>query len=413
MGKTLVVIGTLDTKGLEIAYLVDRIKKLSAGNIQILVVDSSMSGEPSNGIKPDIGRGEVARAGGESIEKIISAKSRGEAITLMEKGLTKTIYTLYENGQCDGVVSLAGASGGFLACAAMKALPIGVPKLIATPLASGPRTFSTFVGTKDIMIMHSVIDILGVNSISKIIYNQLAGAAVGAKNSATTKMSKNKNAIGVTMLGNTTEGVMHLKSFLEKLDYEVIVFHSSGIGGKAMEQFARDGFFCGVIDYTTNEVFEDIVGGLQRGAGPERLSVIGKLGLPQVIVPGCVDFFDQGPIDNIPEKWKNRKLYSHSPSFTLVRLTKDEMSNLGRIFAEKLNNSKGPTVVVFPLKGLSIPNCPGGVFEDKEADMAFLNTLRKNLRNDIKILEIDAHINDKFFAEEVSSTFIKIKEGRW
>jgi len=407
MEKTLVVIGTLDTKGLEIAYLVKKINEISAGKIQTLVIDSGILGKPKY-IKPDISREEVAISGGKSLKEIRKSDSRGKALTLMKKGLIKIVISLFKKGKCSGIVSLAGASGGFLACAAMESLPIGLPKLIATPLASGPRTFSTFIDTKDIMIMHSVIDILGVNSISKMIYNQLAGAAVGALNSVKT-INMDKNAIGVTMLGNTTEGVMYMKAYLEKKGYEIIVFHSSGIGGRSMEQFARDGFLNGVIDYTTNEIFEDMVGGLQRGAGPDRLSVVGDIGLPQAIVPGCIDFFDQGPIDSIPEKWKNRKLYSHSPSFTLIRLNKEEMSYLGSIFAKKLNQSKGPTVVLFPLKGLSIPNYPGGIFEDREADMAFLKELRKKLRKDIDVLEIDAHINDRVFAEEVASTFINLR----
>lgn len=238
--KTLVVVGTLDTKGLEIAYLVKRIKELSADKIKTLVIDTGILGKPEH-IKPDISREEVAESGGESINKIRQAESRGEALVLMKKGLIKVVTTLYNKGELSGIVSLAGASGGFLACAAMESLPVGVPKLIATPLASGPRTFSTFIDTKDIMIMHSVIDILGVNSISKSIYDQLAGAAVGAVNSVAA-IDKSKNAIGITMLGNTTKGVMYLKSFLEEYGFEVVVFHSSGIGGKSMEQFAKDGF---------------------------------------------------------------------------------------------------------------------------------------------------------------------------
>lgn len=404
MERVLAVLGTLDTKGPETAYLVNKINELGVRhNITTLVIDTGILGEPQD-IVPDISRSEVARAAGYSIEQVRNANSRGEALNMMIKGITRIVTDLYKNNKCHGIVSLAGASGGAIACAAMEAIPVGIPKLIATPIASGSRPFSFFIGTKDVMIMHSVIDIMGVNTVSRSIYDNLAGAAVGAV-MASSVHKKDSNAIGITMLGNTTKGAMHLKKCLEKDGYEVVAFHSSGIGGRAMEQMAKDGFFTGIIDYTTNEIFEDIVGGLQKGAGPERLTVVGKQGIPQVIVPGSIDFFDQGPLDTIPEKWRNRKLYSHSPSFTLVRLTKEEMYELGHIFAEKLNPSTGPTAVVIPLKGFSIPDCPGGVFEDREADMAFVKGLKEKLRKDIKIVEVDAHVNDAAFAEEVAAVF--------
>lgn len=405
--KTLVVIGTLDTKGPEIAYLVKKILYFgSATGVRVLVVDSGMLGEPM-GITPDITRDEVAQMAGLTIEDVRKASSRGEAVGLMSKGVVEVVGRLFREGRCDGIVSLGGAEGSALACAAMEALPVGIPKILATPLASGPRPFSFFVDTKDIIVMHSVVDILGINAVSRRIYDIVAGAAVGAVQASAT-VSKAGNLVAVTMLGNTTRGVMHLKRRLEELGYELVVFHSSGIGGRAMERMAEEGFFCGVVDYTTNEVFEDLVGGLQRGAGPNRLTVVGRLGIPQVVVPGCVDFFDQGPLSDIPDKWRTRKLYCHSPSFTLVRLTKKEMSDLGEIFAERLNLSQGPTIVAYPLLGTSIPNHPGGVFWDEEADRAFLTSLKANLRDDIKVVEVSAHINDSGFVDVVAALFQQV-----
>ena len=301
MERVLIVIGTLDTKGPETAYLVSKIKQLSRDKqISILVIDTGTRGEPQ-GIVPDITRSEVVIAGGHTIKQIQSVESRFEATSIMIKGITKIITDLYRRGRCHGIVSLAGGTGGAIACAAMEAVPVGIPKLIASPIASGPRPFSLFVGNKDITVMHSVIDILGVNSISSIIYDNLAGAAVGAVMAAG-EHEKREKTIGITMLGNTTKGVMRLKTVLEEDGYEAVIFHSNGTGGRAMEQMAKEGFFTAVIDYTTNEIFEDIVGGMQKGAGPDRLSVVGKLGIPQVIVPGSIDFFDQGPPDTIPEK---------------------------------------------------------------------------------------------------------------
>jgi uncharacterized protein (UPF0261 family) len=404
MKRTLIVLGTLDTKGPETNYLVSKIKLYDKNSeIDTMVIDTGILGQP-DGILPDITREEVANAAGYTIDEVRNSGSRGEAISRMVKGITVILTSLYQNDNCHGIVSLAGASGGSITSAAMEAVPIGVPKLMATPLASGPRPFSFFIGTKDVMIMHSVIDIMGVNSVSSHIYDTLAGAAVGAV-LAYSEKSKSSNAVGITMLGNTTKGAMHLKKCLEKQNLEVVAFHSSGIGGRAMEQMAKEGFFKGIIDYTTNEVFEDIIGGLQRGAGPDRLTIAGKAGIPQLIVPGSIDFFDQGPIDTIPEQYINRKLYKHSPTFTLVRLTKQELYELGHIFAEKLNPSIGPTTVVIPLKGFSIPDCPGGPFEDVEADMAFVKGLKEKLRIDIKIHEIDAHVNDEIFAENVANIF--------
>jgi uncharacterized protein (UPF0261 family) len=406
MDKYIIIIGTLDTKGKEIKYLADRIKYLgSNNNLNTIIVDIGILGE-AIGITPDITSEEVSLAGGYSLNQLRDS-GRGRALEMMTKGAIQVIKKLYLEKKCDGIVSLAGGSGSSVVCEAMEALPIGIPKLIATPLASGSRLFEYYIKNKDIMIMHSVIDILGVNSISKSIYDNIASSIVGQVINRQF-YNKSDKAVAITMIGNTTKGVSFIKYILESHGFEVVIFHASGVGGRAMEEMIKDNFFKGVIDYTTCEIFEDIIGGLQRGAGPDRMTVAGKLGIPQIIVPGCIDFFDQGPIDSIPEQFKNRKLYMHSPVFTLCRLTKEEMANLGVIFADKLNQSIGKTIVVIPLKGFSIPDCPGGFFEDKEADMAFIENLERNLHSNIRVQEINAHINDKIFAENVANIFIDL-----
>lgn len=407
MLKIIAVIGTLDTKGTEIRYLDNKIKEYGLNKqINTVVIDSGILGQP-NGIVPDIPREQVAQAAGLSIKEIREAKSRGESIHLMAEGLKRLLHGLYKEKKLHGVVSLTGVTGGELVTPAFESLPIGIPKMIATPLASGIRPFSLFIHSKDVIVMHTVVDIVGINPISRIVFDNIAGAIVGA--CLTSKeTTKAQNLVAMTLQGNTTKGGMYVKSKIEEHGYKTVVFHSNGVGGRSMEELAREGWFCGVIDYTTNEIYEDIVGGLQKGVGPERLSVVGKLGIPQVVVTGSIDFFDQGPIKGIPRKWQDRKLYSHSPSITLVRLTKEEMSYLGRVFAERLNLSKGPVKIAIPLGGSSIPNRVGGLFWDEEADRAFVNRLRENLRQDIDIVEIDAHINDEQFAGEVTQLFLEV-----
>ena len=412
MTKNIIVIGTMDTKGYESAYLVERINAAGKSKgVTTTIVDVGIRGD-AVGIIPDIDRYKVALTGGHDISEV-RRQVRGDAIAMMCSGAVKTVKELYDNGKCDGIVSLCGGSGGSIVMEVMETLPVGIPKMMATPLASGPRPFEFYVRNRDIMIMHSVIDIMGVNSVSKIIYDNLAGAIVGATvfgNADTNE--KPKKTVGVTMIGNTTDGVTVLKEQLESSGHEVVCFHSSGVGGRAMEEMIKDGFFDAIVDYTTNEVFEDIIGGLQRGCGPDRMTVAGSYGIPQIIVPGCVDFFDQGPIDTVPEHIaNNRKLFKHSPAFTLCKLTRDEMVEVARIFAEKPNPAKGPVSVVIPMHGFSIPGCPGGPFEDFDSIVAFSDCLKKHLRSDIEVLEVQAHVNDAEFAEIVAKQFLKICNG--
>lgn len=410
MSRTIAVVGTLDTKGKEINYINKRIKEYGFNKqIKTIVIDSGILGAPE-GIVPDITREQVAKATGLSIEDVRGAGSRGESVRLMAEGLKNLLFGLFEKNMLHGAVTLAGVTGGELVTPAFESLPIGIPKMIATPLASGVRPFSLFIRSKDIMVMHTVVDILGINPISKVIFDNLAGAMVGA--CLTSRESiKAQKLVAMTLQGNTTRGGMYVKSKIEEKGYKTVVFHSNGVGGRSMEKLAQEGWFCGVVDFTTNEVYEDIIGGLQKGAGPERLTVIGELGIPQVVVTGAIDSFDQGPIDEIPERWQKRKLYSHSPSITLVRLTEEEMGYLGTVFARRLNLSQGPVKVVIPLLGTSIPNYVGGEFWDVKADKAFVRKLREDLREDIDIVEIDAHINDEKFAMEVTRILLEIMEN--
>ncbi|MDQ2810133.1 MAG: Tm-1-like ATP-binding domain-containing protein [Chloroflexota bacterium] len=402
----ILIIGTLDTKGREIAYLRDRIAALGG---QPLVLDSGILGEPLD-IVPDITRTEVALAAGSSLDALRAAGTRGAAVAGMRVGVRRVALDLFAAGRLEGIVTLGGAEGAVLGAYAMKALPIGVPKVIVTPIASGKRTFGPLVGTRDILVMHSVIDILGLNPISRAVFDNVAAALVGMAAHGAAPLAGGPDGgryVAMTMLGNTTAPVMQIKERLATQGWEAVIFHSNGVGGPAMEELAELGMFAGVIDFTTDELSDQTFGGFHQG-GTARLERVGALGLPQVVVPGCIDFTVHGPRDEVPDRLRDRPAYFHNPEFTLVRLTADEMAQIGTLMARKLNAASGPLVVVVPTEGLSIPNTPGGVFWDPAADAAFLAALRADLRAAIPLHLIAAHINSPAFADRVADEFLHL-----
>lgn len=400
----ILVIGTLDTKGVEIGYTRDRLRALGATPV---VLDSGILGEPI-AITADIPREDVARAAGATIDALRAAGTRGAAVERMKEGVRQVALDLLSRGQLDGVLCLGGAEGAVMGAAAMKALPLGVPKVVVTPIASGRRPFGPLVGDKDILVMHSVVDILGINPISRVVYDNAAAAVYGmARHGSRFSPDTAGRYVAMTMLGNTTKGVMRVRDRLAERGLDAVIFHSNGVGGPAMEELAEQGTFVGVIDYTTDELSDALVGGF-HAAPPNRLERVGAVGLPQVVVPGCVDFTVHGPRDAVPERLRGRPAYYHNPEFTLVRLTRDEMVEIGRRMAGKLSAARGPLVVVVPTRGLSIPNVPGGAFWDPEADAAFLEALRGGLRENIPLHTVDAHINDVEFADFVAERFIEL-----
>ncbi len=297
-----------------------------------------------------------------------------------------------------------------MGAAAMMVLPIGVPKLLVSPIASGYHFFHPLVGTRDMMVVHSVVDILGLNPIACTIFDNVAAALQGmlAYGHGLPSPRPDDRYVAMTMLGNTTKAVMAAKRCLAEHGYEAVIFHSNGVGGPAMEELAATGLFAGVIDFTTNETYDPMVGGIHDG-GPDRLKQIGRLGLPQVVVPGCIDFsvWNAG---TIPETLRGRAIYDHNPEFTLVRASHEEMIQLGHLFAERLNQAKGKLMIAVPTQGLSIPNVPGGPFWNPPADAAFLATLQANIRPDIPVLTYERHINDPAFGHEVAELFINLMQ---
>lgn len=409
MSKNVLIIGTLDTKGPEIAYFRDRLKELGLATI---VADSGILGEPLD-IEPDISRAQVAELAGSNIDALRNAGSRGKAVHGMQVGIRQLALDLFRQGRLDAVTSLGGAEGAVLAATAMKCLPVGIPKVLITPIASGRRRFGPLVGTRDVMVVHSVVDILGINPIATAIFDNAAGALKGMlEHGHAMRPDPEGKYIAITMLGNTTRPVMFIRDQLAEQGLEAVIFHSNGVGGPAMEELAAEGLFSGVIDFTTDELTDELVGGFHAG-GPERLGRIGLLGLPQVVVPGCIDFSVHGRPQDIPASMQGRPLYDHNPEFTLVRTLPDEMIQLGRIFAEKLNPSKGPLAVVVPTEGLSIPNIPGEPFWDPDGDALFVRALQERLREDIPVFKYPLHINSDEFAQKVADHFVALldKQG--
>jgi uncharacterized protein (UPF0261 family) len=405
---TVLLIGTLDTKGPEIAYVRDRLQALGLSTI---VADSGILAGPLD-IVPDVSRAEVARLGGKTIEGLRQAGSRGEAVHGMLLGLQRLALNLFRDRRLDGVLCLGGAEGAVLGASAMLSLPIGIPKIIVTPIASGKRRFGPLVGTRDVMVVHSVVDILGLNPISTTIFDNVAAAMAGMLHHGHRLQGDDgRPRVAITMLGNTTKAVMTIRDALARQGLDSVIFHSNGVGGPAMEELAADGLFVGVIDFTTDELADELVGGFHVG-GPERLRRIGRLGLPQVVVPGCIDFTVHGRPEEVPARLEGRPVYTHNPEFTLVRTLPDEMEQLGRIFADRLNEATGPIEIMVPTEGLSIPNVPGGAFWNPPADAGFLASLRSHLRADIPISTHPQHINATEFALAVAERFVALLSSK-
>lgn len=402
---TVLLIGTLDTKGPETAYLRDRVRDLGCDT---LVLDSGILGE-AVGITADFNRRQVAEAAGSTIDLLRNAGTRGKAVEEMLKGVRKIALELFNAGKIHGVASLGGAEGAVLAAAAMKVLPVGFPKLIVSPLASGHRKFAPFVGTKDVLVMHSVVDILGLNPVSQTVFDNAAGAITGMAKAYALgrKHTQNRRAIAATMLGNTTRPLMRIRPEFETKGYDFVIFHANGVGGPAMEELIAQGYFVGILDYTLSEVAGQIAGGFHDG-GPSRLDAAGQAGIPQVIVPGCLDFMVFGAKHEVPEQLQDRPMYYHNPEFTLVRVTREEQLRAAHFLIEKVNKAKGPVTLLVPLGGGSIMDIEGGVFWDPETNHLCREALKSSLNPNIRYREINAHINDETFADAALEEMLRL-----
>ncbi len=410
MKPTIAVLATLDTKGPEAAYLRDRLRERG---LSALVIDCGILDAPLD-IVPDVSSDDVARHSGASIAELRDAGTRGRAVGAMRTMLADYVEHLYTTGAIAGGIGIGGAEGAVMTASALMRLPIGVPKVVVSPIASGRHEFGPLVGTRDMMVVHSVVDILGLNEIAKTIFDNVTSAVAGMIEHGTGPghdAARAASTVAVTMLGNTTRAVMALRAELAGAGFTTMVFHSNGVGGPAMEELAAEGYFRGVIDFTTNEVTDPLVGGIHDG-GPDRLRVVGQLGLPQVVVPGCIDFAVFEP-SQIPTALAHRPSYDHNPEFRLIRTSADDMLTIAGIFAERLGAATGPVHVAVPVQGLSIPNVPDGPFWDPAADAAFRTALREQLRDDIPMTTHEHHVNDPEFGRLVARLFLElIQEDR-
>jgi len=396
-------IGTLDTKGREIQYVRERIAALDA---EPLVIDTGILGEP--GCAAEISRAEVAEATGHDLEFVRAAGSRGAAVELMQAGVSKVVTELYAEGRLQGAICLGGAEGALIGAAAMQALPVGIPKVIVSPSASGPRAFGPFTGRRDVTVMHSVVDILGLNPIATAVFDNAVAAVVGMVRFAGRPVGDlGTRSVGVTMLGQTTPGAMAAFEALEDAGWAPVIFHANGVGGPAMEDLIAQGSLAGVIELSISELANSLFDGV-HATDEHRLTAAALHDLPQVVTPGCADFFNQGAFDTVPERWRDRLLYRHNPVATLVRLSAEEMAELGRMVAGRLNGATAPTAVLVPTRGYSLIDIEGGPLWDHEADMALADALDDHLREDIPVERVDLAVNDPEFGRLVADRFVQL-----
>ncbi|MCI8483749.1 MAG: UPF0261 family protein [Lachnospiraceae bacterium] len=403
--KTVAIAGTFDTKGNEFLYVKGLVEELG---LQAYMINTGVF-EPV--FAADVSNKEIAAAAGYDIDQIVAKKDRAMATEALSKGMEILVPQLYEQGKFDGIISFGGSGGTSLVTPAMRALPIGVPKVMVSTMASG--NVSQYVGTSDIVMMPSIVDVAGLNKISKTIFKNavlaIAGM-VGMTDQLKEDKTETKPLVAATMFGVTTPCVEQAKAYLEERGYEVLVFHATGTGGKTMEALINEGFFTGVLDLTTTEWCDEIVGGV-LAAGPSRCEAAVKNKVPQVVSVGACDMVNFGPIDTVPEEFTERNLYKHNPTVTLMRTTVDENEEIGKKLAEKWNQAETDMVLLLPEKGVSMIDAAGQPFDGPSERESLFYALKQGITNkNVSVLELDHHINDKEFAETAAQKLIDLME---
>ena len=410
MSKTVAMIGAFDTKAAEYAFLRERIV---AGGHDVLAINTGVLGG-TDLFPVDVAADEVAAAGGGDLAKLRDKNDRGEAMKVMAAGAAALVRRLFDQGRFDGIIGMGGTGGTAVITAGMLALPVGVPKLCVSTAASGNT--AAYVGTKDVVLMPSIVDVAGINRISRIIFTRAAGAICGMVAAAPETAADEKPIITASMFGNTTECVNACMSALSAEGYEVLVFHATGTGGRTMESLVREGLVDAVLDITTTEWADAVCDGM-FSAGPDRLSAPGETGVPHLIVPGCVDMANFGAMDTVPPKYTDagRTFYPWNPQITLMRTNVEENRRMGEVFAEKANAATGPVAFLIPLRGVSILDGDDQAFCDREADGAMFDAIKAGLRGDIEVVEMDNNINDPEFAAKAVEMMLAMiatkKEG--
>ena len=391
------LLATLDTKGPEAALVRDRLRELG---VDVAVVDTGCIGLPL--FPGDVSREQVFAATGSSLADMAARNDRGAAVTLAAEGATKIVSDAFIAGKLAGVLALGGSAGTTIGTAAMRALPIGVPKLMVSTLASGQ--VHSWVGASDILMLNSVVDIAGINRISRRILGEAAAAMAGMVQFRAAEVRDDKPLVAATMFGVTTPCVERARAVLEAAGYEVLVFHATGSGGRAMESLIASGIFAGVLDITTTELADELVGGI-LSAGPDRLTAAARHGVPQVVSVGALDMVNFGPRETVPARFQNRKFHVHNASVTLMRTTLEENAKLGAEIGRKLSAATGPVTILLPLKGVSAIDRAGEPFDTPAARESLYNGIRRNCGN-VEVVELDYHINDAEFAEAAANRLL-------
>jgi len=409
MGKTIAMIGAFDTKGAEYAFLRERI---AARGHDVLAINTGVLGTTEL-FGVDVEADEVAAAGGSGLAALRERQDRGEAMKVMTAGAAVVVRRLYEAGRFDGIIGMGGTGGTTVVASGLRALPVGVPKVCVSTAASGDT--SAYVGTKDITMIPSIVDVAGINRISRMIFARAAGAICGMVECDVPAVADERPIITASMFGNTTECVNACMAALAAEGYEVLVFHATGTGGRTMESLVREGLVDAVLDITTTEWADTVCGGV-FDAGDQRLGAPGEMSVPHLIVPGCVDMANFGPMDTVPQRYRDagRTFYEWNPSITLMRTDADENRRMGEAFAAKANAAKGPVALLIPLRGVSILDGDGQPFCDRQADQAMFDAIRANLSAGIEVVEMDNNVNDPEFAAkavEMMLSLIDRKKG--
>lgn len=389
---TVALIGTLDTKGAEYRWLAERLAEL---DVRAVTIDVG----PLSDAAADVTAAQVAEAAGSSVASLRASGDRGAALITMGEGAATVLADLYRRGAVDAVLAVGGSGGSSVAARAMQALPVGAPKLLVSTMASGD--VAPYVGESDVTLMYSVVDIAGINSLSEQVLGNAVAAVAGMARAAQARRSapegRHRPMVALTMFGLTTPACDEAREELTALGYEPVVFHATGSGGRAMERLAADGFLAGVLDLTTTELADDLVGGV-LSAGPDRLTAAGAAGVPQVVSVGALDMVNFGPEASVPERFDGRRFLVHNATVTLMRTTAEEMAELGRRLTSKLRAGHGPRALVLPLRGVSGIDTAGGPFEDAEADAALFDAIRHGMADsELPLIETEQHINDPGF----------------
>lgn len=402
MGKTIAVIGALDTKGNEFLFVKKEIEKRGH---TALVINVGIVKDP--GFEPEVPADEVAKASGSSLAVLREKSDRGLAIETMSRGIAKVMVDLHAADQIQAVISMGGSAGTEIGTAAMRALPLGVPKVMVSTLASGDT--KPYVGTQDIVMVPSIVDVAGINRISARAYANAVGAVIGMVETPAPDIEE-KPLLAASMFGNTTPVVNRCRSIMEENGYEVLIFHAVG-APETLESLVVDGYIAGLLDITTTEWADEITGGVLPG-GPNRYDVVSQRGIPQVVVPGCIDMANFWARETVPKQYNDRRFNQWASNVTLMRTTPEENAKIGRILAEKANKSSGPVAFFLPLKGLSMLDAPDKEFWWPEANQALFDAIKGNLKSEIPIYELDCNINDDEFADAIANKMLELLSSK-